>query len=193
MKWNQHFDVEGLHAFLGASSYHWINYSDEKIIKTYRSKIAVAKGTELHEFASQCIKLKQPLRKSQKTLNMFVNDAIGFNMRSEQVLYYSDNAFGTTDAIYFGAQPKSDRLILRIHDLKTGETPAHMEQLIVYAALFCLEYGVKPGEIDMELRIYQSNDILYYNPEPDAILPVMDKIIRFNKLIDKVKQEEGDY
>lgn len=189
MKWNKHSELEGQHAFLGASSYHWINYSDDKIATAYKNRMATLRGTELHDFASRCIKLKQNLPRSQKTLNMFVNDAIGIGMDSELILYYSDNAFGTADAIYFGKQPKTDRLILRIHDLKTGDIPAHMEQLIVYASLFCLEYNIKPGEIDMELRIYQNNDILYYNPEPDAILPVMDKIKRFDRIIEEIKRK----
>ena len=67
-----------------------------KIYETVRSKIAEAyskflatqKGTVLHEFACQCIRLGQKLPKSQKTLNMYVNDAIGFKMIPEQILFY---------------------------------------------------------------------------------------------------------
>lgn len=125
----------------------------------------------------------QKLPKSQKTLNMYVNDAIGFKMKPEQVLYYSDNCFGTADAIVFRNN------LLRIHDLKTGVTRAHMEQLEIYAALFCLEYNKKPSDIDMELRIYQNNEILVHNPTVEDILPIMDKIITFDKLIDRMKME----
>ena len=191
MNWNNHFKLQGSHAFLGASNYHWINYDEQKLITVYRNRLATLRGTALHELASQLIKLKVKLPKSEKTLNMFVNDAIGFGMQSEQVLYYSDNCFGTADAIYFGKQPKSNRMILRIHDLKTGEIPAHMEQNYVYAALFCLEYHVKPGEIDIETRIYQSNEIAVENPEADLIAPIMDKIIRYDQLIEQTKVEEG--
>ena len=145
----------------------------------------------MHEFASTCIKLKQRLPRSDKALNAFVNDAIGYRMDSEVLLYFSMNCYGTADAISFSNQPKSDRMILRIHDLKTGETPAKMDQLIIYAALFCLEYKMKPGEIDIELRIYQGHEVLCYNPKPEEILPVMDIIIRFSKLIDTIKEEEG--
>ena len=66
-----------------------------------------------------------------------------------------------------------------------------MEQLYIYAALFCLEYKMKPGEIDMELRIYQNDDILYAYPTAEEIAPIMDKIIRFDKIIDKMKEQEG--
>lgn len=184
MIFNKHTNLIGSHAFLSASKYHWIRYDNEKLVNTYKNFIAVQKGTELHEFAAQCIKLGQKLPKSKKTLNMYVNDAIGFNMTPEQVLYYSDNCFGTADSISFRNN------LLRIHDLKTGEIPAHMEQLMVYAALFCLEYRVKPGEIDFELRIYQSDDILICNPTAEDILPIMDKIISFDKLIENIKQEE---
>ena len=185
MNFNRHSGFEGQHAFLGASKYHWINYSEEKVAESYSKYLAIQKGTVLHEFAAQCIKLGQKLPKSQKTLNMYVNDAVGFKMIPEQILWYSENCFGTADAISFRNK------FLRIHDLKTGFVPAHMEQLKIYAALFCLEYGIKPGNIEMELRIYQSNEILYHNPAADEIVPIMDKIITFDKIIDRIKEQEG--
>ena len=153
MNFMKHFELEGKHAFLGASNYHWINYDSDKIINTYMRRQATLKGTALHELAAKLIELGQKLPKSKKTLNMYVNDAIGFKMKPEQVLYYSNNCFGTADAISFRNN------ILRIHDLKTGFTPAHMEQLLIYAALFCLEYKVKPSEIQFELRIYQNDEM----------------------------------
>ena len=184
MKFNNHKNLEGCHAFLGASKYHWINYNPDKVAASYRSYLATLKGTELHEFAAKCIQLGQKLPKSKKTLNMYVNDAIGYRMTPEQVLYYSDNCFGTADSISF-----KDNL-LRIHDLKTGVTPAHIEQLEIYAALFCLEYKIKPADIDIELRIYQSDDILVFNPTVEDIVPIMDKIITSDKIISEIKEEE---
>ena len=184
MKFNNHKNLEGCHAFLGASKYHWINYDPDKVASSYRNYLATLKGTELHDFAARCIKLGQKLPKSKKTLNMYVNDAIGYRMTPEQVLYYSDNCFGTADSISF-----KDNL-LRIHDLKTGVTPAHMEQLEIYAALFCLEYKIKPADIDIELRIYQSDDILVFNPTVEDIVPIMDKIITSDKIISDIKEEE---
>ena len=87
-------------------------------------------GTRLHEWAKKTIDLglKQP--RSKKTIYSYVNDAIGFKMDTEVVLFYSERFFGTADAISFRDG------ILRIHDLKTGKIPAHIEQLEVYAALF---------------------------------------------------------
>lgn len=184
MNFNKHSRLEGQHAFLGASKYHWINYSEEKLAEYYNNFLAVQKGTMLHSFAAQCIKLGQKLPKSQKTLNMYVNDAVGFKMIPEQILYYSDNCFGTADAIIFRNN------LLRIHDLKTGVVPAHMEQLLIYAALFCLEYDVRPSDIEVELRIYQSNDILADRPTAEDILPIMDKIITFDKIINGLRAEE---
>lgn len=183
MNFKKHSSLEGKHAFLGASKYHWINYDDDKLIESYSKFQATLNGTILHDFACQCITLGQKLPKSQKTLNMYVNDAIGFKMKPEQVLYYSDNCFGTADAIVFRNN------LLRIHDLKTGVTRAHMEQLEIYAALFCLEYNKKPSDIDMELRIYQNNEIIVHNPTVEDILPIMDKIITFDKIIDRMKIE----
>ena len=122
------------------------------------------------------------LQRSKKTLNMYVNDAIGYKMTPEQVLYFSDNCFGTADAISFRNN------LLRIHDLKTGEIPAHMEQLEVYAALFCLEYHVQPSKIDMELRIYQNDEIVVYSPTIEDIAPIIDKIITFDKRLQEFKE-----
>lgn len=184
MNFNQHFNLRDKHAFLGASKYHWINYDEDKLIESYTRFQAVQKGTILHNFAAQAITLGQKLPRSQKTLNMYVNDAIGFKMTPEQVLYYSDNCFGTADTISFRNG------LLRIHDLKTGITPANMSQLMVYAALFCLEYRMKPSDIEMELRIYQSDEVVYHNPEVDEIAPIMDKIVTFDKLINRMKSEE---
>ena len=185
MNFIKHSNLEGLHAFLGASKYHWINYDEEKLLDTYNRQQATLRGTELHDLASRLIKLGIKLPKLPKTLNMFVNDAIGYKMESEQILYYSMNCFGTADAICF-----RDNL-LRIHDLKTGEIPAHIEQLLIYAALFCLEYRYKPSEIQIELRIYQNDEVVIYNPTVDEIVPIIDKIITFDKLIEKTKREEA--
>lgn len=182
MIFNKHSDLEGKHAFLGASRYHWINYDEEKVADTYSKFLAVQKGTELHDFAARCIKLGQKLPKSRKTLNMYVNDAIGYKMVPEQVLYFSENCFGTADSISFRNK------ILRIHDLKTGVTKAHMEQLEIYAALFCLEYKLKPDDIDMELRIYQNNEALIHNPDPIDISTIIDKIVDFDKIINQIKE-----
>lgn len=184
MNWNTHLDLKGSHAFLGPSKYHWINYTDDKLIESYTRFTAAQRGTILHDFAAQCIELGQKLPRSRKTLNMYVNDAIGYRMRPEQPLYFSENCFGTADAISFRNG------LLRIHDLKTGVIPAHMEQLMVYAALFCLEYQVKPVEIEMELRLYQNDEVLVHNPEPEEIRPIVDKIVAFDKIIKRIKLEE---
>ena len=184
MNFLKHSDLAGKHAFLSASKYNWINYDDEKLVRTYTKQKAVYQGTLLHDLAYRCISLGQKLPDIQKTLNMYVNDAIGFKMTPEQVLFYSENCFGTADAISFRNKE------LRIHDLKTGTSKTHMEQLMVYAALFCLEYKKKPGNIKIELRIYQNNEILIHNPEADEIGPIMDKIIRFDKLIKERKEGE---
>jgi Protein of unknown function (DUF2800). len=184
MNFNNHSYLEGRHAFLGASKYHWIRYSEDKLADVYSKHLATYNGTLLHEFAAQCIKLGQKLPRSQKTLNMYVNDAIGYKMKPEQILYYSEHCFGTADAIIFRNN------LLRIHDYKSGVTPAHMEQLEIYAAMFCLEYGIKPSDIDIELRIYQSNEIIFNEPTAEVVVPIMDKIITFDKVIDKIKAEE---
>ena len=183
MNFNKHFNLEGKHAFLSASKYHWINYDEEKLIFSFQNYMASQRGTELHDFARRAIELGIKLPRSKKTLNMYVNDAIGFNMTPEQPLYYSENCFGTADTISFRNN------MLRIHDLKSGVTPAHMEQLMVYAALFCLEYSFDPNQIDIELRIYQLDDVDICNPDPNEIVAIMDKIIYFDKRLSQIQTE----
>lgn len=184
MKWNDHSRLAGEHAFLGASKHSWLNYDKDKLVQVYLNEQAKQRGTRLHELACEHILLKEKMPKSKRTLCMYVNDAIGYRMTPEQILYYSPNCFGTADTISF------EKNFLRIHDLKTGTTPASIKQLYIYAALFCLEYDVKPGEIEYELRIYQNDDILINNPTADDILPIMDKIIIFDKLIDEINEGE---
>lgn len=158
-----------------------MNYSEEKLVSVYNNQKSKQRGTVLHEFASIAIQMKIKLAPHKKALHMFVNDCIGFNMESEKVLYYSDNAFGTADAISFRDN------ILRIFDLKTGITKASFRQLDVYVALFCLEYGVDPKEIEIETRIYQGNEFEVSVPEPDYILDIMNTIEEFSIIIDNIK------
>ena len=182
MFFNKHTNLEGLHAPFGASKSSWLRYSDDKIIEVYNNLKAAEIGTRLHEWAKQTIDLGIKQSRSKKTIYSYVNDAIGFNMSTEVVLFYSENFFGTADAISFRNN------FLRIHDLKTGRRPVHMEQLEIYAALFCLEYKVKPGDIRMELRIYQNDEILVHEPTAEDILPIMDKIVHVNKMLEKIER-----
>ena len=184
MIFNEHSRLKNQHAFLSASQYHWLNYDEEKLLQVFRNAQAKERGTKLHNFARQAIELGERLPRTKRTLNMYVNDAIGYRMTPEQVLYFSDNCFGTADSISFRNG------LLRIHDLKTGNTPASMAQLEVYAALFCLEYSYKPSDIDIELRIYQSDEVTVYEPEVDDITQIMEKIIYFDRLINEIKMEE---
>ena len=186
MNFIPHLDLVGQHAFLGASKYHWINYDDDKLVQAYISALAVERGTRLHDFARECIELKQKLPSVRKTLNMYVNDALRFGLTPEQPLYFSRNCFGTADSISFDERSK----FLRIHDLKTGATPAHMEQLQIYAALFCLEYHKRPEQLGMELRIYQNDEIQICMPDWTDIDRIMTTIIRFDDKIEKMKLEE---
>lgn len=183
MRFNTHSNLAGTHAFLSASQYHWINYPDEKLDLAFTAAQAARRGTELHEFARQAIRLGIRLPDIPQTMNMYVNDAIGFHMEPEVVLFYSLNCYGTADTICFRKN------FLRVHDLKSGVTRSSEKQLYVYAALFCLEYDFKPHQIETELRIYQSNEIKIYSADPDYTAHVMDRIITFDKRIEALKLE----
>jgi hypothetical protein len=183
MLFNKHSELAGLHAILSPSKYHWINYDEEKLDRVFTARMASQRGTDLHNFALEAIRLGVKLPRSAKTLHLYVNDAIGYRMTPEQPLFYSENAFGTADTISFR------RNKLRIHDLKTGLSPSSVHQLEVYAALFCLEYRFKPHEIEIELRIYQNDEVQIYEADPDVIAHIMDKIITFDKRLTALRLE----
>ena len=209
MIFNKHSELEGNHAILSPSGYSWLNYkNEEQFFKRFKASYMQAIGTSIHGLAKELIENKIRLNKNDKkivtlhliedgiprsiiepedwydTLVAYVNDAIGFRMTPEVPLLYSPNAFGTTDAIAFREN------VLRIHDLKTGVTPAKMDQLILYAAYFCLEYKVKPKEIETHLRIYQSKEVLVLDPDPQDILDAMDQTILADKVIAKFRDQE---
>ena len=195
MKWKDRSNLLGQHAFLSPSNVHWVNYTDEKLISVYENKVlAVERGTKLHEYACKAIELNRKQPKTKDTVSMYINDAIGYRMRPEQPLFYSNLCFGTCDAIAFDPKKK----ILRIHDLKTGTTPAHMDQLLTYAALFFLDYGreveledkLRVMDIYTELRIYQNSEFVAYAPTPDEILTRMDLVVKFSRLLEERKADE---
>lgn len=190
MNFNEHWTLQGKHAFLSPSQYYWINDDKEKLGVRYSNFKAKERGIRLHELASMCIKEGVRLARNKTSLNMFVNDAIGYKMESEQVLYYSDNCYGTTDAISFRKDKATGRYLLRIHDLKTGTVPAHMMQLMVYASLFCLEYDYSPYDIDIELRIYQTSEPDILIPEPSEIQSVMDVIVDHDRYLNELRASE---
>ena len=179
---NQHDNLRDSHSFLSPSNYHWLNYTEEKLEAVWHNQKSKEEGTVLHAFAATAIERRLKLANLKKALNQFVNDAIGFKMIPEQVLFYSHNSFGTADAISF-----KDGL-LRIHDLKTGITKPSFKQLDIYAALFCLEYSVDPMKINVEERIYQGNGFEVNVPDPHYIIEIMEKIQRFDVILDNIKQ-----
>lgn len=183
MNFNEHSNLNGLHAPFSPSQPAWLRYDDNKIREVYRNKQAVLIGTRLHQWAAETIQLGIKQQRSNRTICNYVNDAIGFRMTPEQVLYFSPRFFGTADAITF------KNGMLRIHDLKTGKNPAHMEQLEIYSALYCLEYGVKPADINIELRMYQNDEVIVHNPDVTDIVPIMDKIRHFDKVLEELEEE----
>ena len=199
MIFNEHSDLKGKHAVLGASQHAWLNDDDEKLVQRYINSFATVIGTAVHEYAAKRISrnLRMYDNVSEKNalllyllekdipwrvisidrlfynLMPYVNDCIGFKMRTEQPIAYSDISFGTADAICYS------RNTLRIHDLKTGTTPADMDQLMVYAGWFYLEYKkqVNFQKSKTELRIYQNNEVLCYTPTNQDISGIMEKIV----------------
>lgn len=185
MIFNEHSALRGKHAFLSPSAYHWSNYDEVKLRARYFSSVAAARGVDLHAFAHKAIELGIRLPEGEDALAAYVNDGIDYGLRVEQPLYYSDNCFGHADTLGFRSS------MLRIHDLKTGIIPCKMRQLEIYAAIFCLEYGYSPYDIEIELRIYQRQEVMVDEPSPDLIMDLMDRIVYFDQLINDIKAERG--
>jgi hypothetical protein len=184
MIFNDHSGLKGQHAFLSPSNYHWLNYDDQRLIARLSAAQAAKRGTELHALAHEAIRLGVKLSKSNRALSTYVNDAIGYKMVAEQMLFYSYNCYGTADTISFR------RSTLRIHDLKTGLNMTSEKQLEVYAAIFCLEYEQSPYDIEIELRIYQRDEIRVFHPISEGIEAIMDKIVDFDRKIEELKAND---
>lgn len=185
MRFNDHHKLRDKHAYLSPSNYSWLNYDDEKFDRVFINQMTKERGVQLHVLACECIKLGVKLPDNNKTLNMYVNDAIGYGLSPEVILYYSENCFGTADAI--GYQPG----LLRISDLKNGSHKAYMHQLEIYAAIFFLEYGdlISINDTNIELRIYQSNQCWLHEPDKRVISNIMANIVAKDK---RIKMLKGD-
>lgn len=183
MRFNQHSQLQGKHAFLSASKGAWLNYEPDKFDHVFIATLAAQRGTDLHDLAGKLIELNVRLPDDGSTLSLYVNDCIGYRLKPEQPLFYSLNCFGTADAIGFR------NMVLQIFDLKTGKMITGDRQLKIYAALFCLEYGIRPHEIEFDLRIYQTNEIRQVETDADEILHVMDRIKICDARLTELKEE----
>jgi len=187
MRFHKHSALEGKHSFMAPSTPSWLRYDDDKLTRRFMEHLAAIRGTEEHDFAARAIKLRHRMADEPKTVNMYVNDCIGWRMHPEVPLFWSDFCFGTADAIGFYEKD----MLLRISDLKNGKSPTTFDQLVVYAALFCLEYEFpKPWELEFELRIYQSNRIKLHIPEPDEVFHAMDRILTGTRLLEELRLEQ---
>lgn len=182
MRFNDHSEIYGKHAFLSPSSSAWLRYDQQKLRGRFHSWKAALRGTDLHDLAHEAIRLGVLLDPGNEALATYVLHALEFGMSCEVPLYYSENCFGHADTLSF----KDNEL--HVHDLKTGITPSKMEQLKVYSALFCLEYGVDPREISIELRIYQREEMYIETPEEEEILHIMGTIVEHDHYIESLKE-----
>lgn len=185
MRFVKHSTLEGQHAFLSASKYHWVNYDDEKLLATFNNQFAALRGTRQHNWAAEAIRLGRRQPRNNETLNQYINDAIGFRMEPEVVLFYSYNCFGTADAISFSKN------ILRVSDLKTGIHKGNAKQIKIYFALFCLEYNINPYDIQMIGRIYQLDLVDEFIGDAKEIREIMDKIRKSDRMIEDMKEVMG--
>jgi len=183
MIWKDYSQLRAKHAFLSPSRYAWLNYDTEKLVRTYKNQERVRLGTQYHKLAEDLIRLAVRVKDTEASFNAFVNDAIGYRMEPEAVLFYSRNCFGTADAISYDESAGR----LRIHDLKTGVSPGSIHQLMIYAGLFVLDYDVVPAEVI--LRIYQSSEVVEHIPTTEAVKGVADQIIAADRIIESITKD----
>lgn len=188
-EFHDHWRLAGKHAHMSPSSYHWLGYDEEKVRSRFRTSMDAALGTRKHELAKELIEMGIKLPDTGQTLNSYVNDCIGYRMQPEVLLYYSDNCFGTADAISFRMNPRTQTMRLRVFDLKNGVTKASEKQLWVYIAIFCLEYEIDINDIEVDARIYQNDLIQEFEIDPQVIFEVMQKIKRDDTIINELRME----
>lgn len=180
-----HPKLEGSHAFLSPSNYHWLNYTEAKLIERLTTTEAAALGTRLHAWAAEAISLGRVQPADGDILSAYINDALEYGMTPEQPLFYSFNCYGTADAIHFEEYPEDEKYrgFLRVHDFKSGVSKTSTDQLYVYSAIFCLEYEYRPFEIEGELRIYQGDEVRMYELDRGYLANVYDKIRTSDSII----------
>lgn len=192
MKFKRHSDLQGKHALLSASKGHWINYDDDKLRQTYHNERRSARGTDLHDLACQHIRMGVKMPGNSQTINQYVNDCIGFRMSPEVVLFATEFAFGTADAIGFRKEEDEEGTyhhVLRVFDLKTGVTRTTTRQLEIYCAYFCIEYEMNPFDLEFEVRIYQNDEVKTEFPTPQHIYNIMKKTVNAHKVITELREE----
>jgi hypothetical protein len=183
MHFKRHSNLTGEHAFLSPSYHHWINYSPDRLIQRWHSAQASLIGIEQHAYAREAIENGELQSDESTLLGRYINDCIRFGMSAEVILFFSENCYGTADAISF----KNNKL--KISDLKTGVIPGSVHQLEIYATLFCLEYDIDPYDIRIELRIYQGDGVAVYDADPEVIMFIMKKIIIFDHRLNQLRRE----
>lgn len=212
MIFNRHLELVGKHAPLSPSKYYWMADDEEGFFKRWVSSYMAQVGTILHDEARKRIEYGIKTKKSDKNnliialleggiprgvvndIDMdiclanfmnYTNDSIGFMMEPEVCLKYSEDCFGHADAVGYDENER----ILRINDMKTGSTPVHIEQLLGYAGLFCLEYKIDPRSLKgCELRIYQLGDIIFHTPGAEELNAIVQTIMRKDELIKLFKR-----
>lgn len=185
-------NLAGLHAFLSPSTYHWLDYDEDKLARVFHQRQATLRGDKLHAFAQQAITLKILQADNGTTLSTYINDAIRYRLEAEVPLFYSIDCFGTADSLGCREErwPDGTFLTLRISDLKTGINPADIKQVLIYAALFCHEYDFTPDQLRIVLRIYQNDAIEELIPEPSDIWLVMDRIKTQAEFVAYLREED---
>lgn len=119
---------------------------------------------------------------------LFICDSIGFRMESEQKLSVSKIIEGTADAVRY--YPKEN--LLRVSDLKTGSRPAKIEQVFVYAALYCYENRLDPLKTNFETRIYQNGEVYIEHPSGDVISNALNISLHLDEVVEKFRRGEGN-
>jgi hypothetical protein len=162
----------------------------EKGVKTHIYEKYMEKYSKYydHEFGTLLLKhLHYIPGEAFLTTKQFINDSIGFRMESEKRLTVSSMIYGTADAVRYYTKEN----LLRVSDLKTGKRPAKIEQVFIYAALYCYEYNLKPLNTNFEARIYQNGEIFIEQPSGEDIDDILKNILHKDEVAKKFEGGKG--
>lgn len=188
------------HALFSPSQPAWLNYDDEQLISAFCNSHRSELGTEMHEWASVQIKLRnkvsgiKEVHKGVKThiFEKYDKSPEYRDMLLENIDYLPTEIYPTiklfvNDCIGFRMDSEmrvtySDLLwgttdairchdnILQVFDLKTGSKPAKETQLYTYAALYCLQEHIKPDTLDAVETRIYQNGDVFMDNPPSDII-----------------------
>lgn len=188
------------HALFSPSQPAWLNYNDDQIIAAYCNSHRAELGTEIHEWSSVQIKLRNKvsnIKEIEKGVKTHIYEKYTKNEDYREVLLkhmdylpheiypsvklFINDSIGhrmsseervTYSELFWGTSDaiKCEDNILQVFDLKTGSRPAKETQLNAYAALYCLQEHIKPDQLGGIETRIYQNGEVYIDTPPSNLI-----------------------